>query len=507
MFTELFLGKKNAPPAGRAGKRRTRGQGLVEFALVLPVLLLMIFGIIEFARIFYSWLIVTNAVRTGERYAVTGEYMPKYCEGAYGVVADSYGDHDGDPCEKIPNPNDPDQDASRAAEEDYARLMSIVEVTNSAATGLLRGTDPTPSPLHPTLLYKTSGYFHIVVCSASTGNHDFVWVPMEKVAGQDCHCNKNGVDTDDAGNPMNGTVRVMVALTYEHPLIMPLIASAWPHLTLHAERSGLLEAFRVARGQGVPPGGMWGGTFTDTPTSTNTETYTITLSPTQTQTFTQTLTPTVTLTNTSSPTKTLTETRTPTTTQTPTPTVVTDTPTVTKTPRPTKTFTNSPTITYTPSKTYTPSNTFTPSNTYTPSKTFTPTSTYTPSNTFTRTSTPTVTNTATRTFTPSNTFTPSKTNTPTNTFTKSNTPTKTNTPTNTFTPSKTLTPSNTPITPSKTNTPITPSPTNTPIPPSPTNTPVTPSKTNTPITPSPTRTPGSPTKTPTRTNVPTDVLG
>ncbi len=88
MITELFLGRKATPAdAQKSRRRRTRGQGLVEFALVLPVLLLLIFGIIEFARIFYSWLIITNAVRTGERYAVTGQYMDKRCN----ITADSNG--------------------------------------------------------------------------------------------------------------------------------------------------------------------------------------------------------------------------------------------------------------------------------------------------------------------------------------------------------------------------------------------------------------------------------
>ncbi|MFN2298137.1 MAG: TadE/TadG family type IV pilus assembly protein, partial [Anaerolineales bacterium] len=88
MITELFQSRKNPEHAApRAGRRRTRGQTMVEFALVLPALLLLIFGIIEFARIFYSWLIVTNAARTGERYAVTGSYMEDHCTfdtGPYG---------------------------------------------------------------------------------------------------------------------------------------------------------------------------------------------------------------------------------------------------------------------------------------------------------------------------------------------------------------------------------------------------------------------------------------
>ena len=51
----------------------------MEFALILPVLLLMLFGIIEFARILQAWLSVENGARFGVRYAVTGEYNTTYC--------------------------------------------------------------------------------------------------------------------------------------------------------------------------------------------------------------------------------------------------------------------------------------------------------------------------------------------------------------------------------------------------------------------------------------------
>ena len=63
-------------------KRRSRAQGLVEFALALPVLLLLIFGIIEFGRLLQAWLALENGARFGVRYATTGEYNPAYCSDA-----------------------------------------------------------------------------------------------------------------------------------------------------------------------------------------------------------------------------------------------------------------------------------------------------------------------------------------------------------------------------------------------------------------------------------------
>lgn len=53
-----------------AGKAKWRqGQVLVEAALVLPILLMLLFGIIEFGRIFNTYLIVSNASREGARLA------------------------------------------------------------------------------------------------------------------------------------------------------------------------------------------------------------------------------------------------------------------------------------------------------------------------------------------------------------------------------------------------------------------------------------------------------
>ena len=52
--------------------RGSHGSGLVEFALVLPLLLSLIFGIFEFGRLGLSRLTARHAVAEAARYAVTG---------------------------------------------------------------------------------------------------------------------------------------------------------------------------------------------------------------------------------------------------------------------------------------------------------------------------------------------------------------------------------------------------------------------------------------------------
>lgn len=49
--------------------RSERGAAVVEFALVLPLLILLVFGIIEFGRAYNLYLGVTHAAREGARIA------------------------------------------------------------------------------------------------------------------------------------------------------------------------------------------------------------------------------------------------------------------------------------------------------------------------------------------------------------------------------------------------------------------------------------------------------
>ena len=71
MIRLRHLAAINPVRGGRAALRRIRatdsGQSLVEFAMVLPLFLVLLFGLVDFGRAFYSWMIVTNAAREGAR--------------------------------------------------------------------------------------------------------------------------------------------------------------------------------------------------------------------------------------------------------------------------------------------------------------------------------------------------------------------------------------------------------------------------------------------------------
>jgi Flp pilus assembly protein TadG len=50
---------------------RRRGGAAIEFALILPVLLVLIFGVVEYAWLFFEQTNLVSAVREGARYGVT----------------------------------------------------------------------------------------------------------------------------------------------------------------------------------------------------------------------------------------------------------------------------------------------------------------------------------------------------------------------------------------------------------------------------------------------------
>ena len=58
------------PNSSTQPKARRRGAALVEFAFVVPILFLLVFGLIEFSRMAMVYHVITNAAREGCRQAV-----------------------------------------------------------------------------------------------------------------------------------------------------------------------------------------------------------------------------------------------------------------------------------------------------------------------------------------------------------------------------------------------------------------------------------------------------
>ncbi|NIS80274.1 MAG: hypothetical protein GTO14_08705 [Anaerolineales bacterium] len=236
----------------RSNRSNSRAQSLVEFALILPVLLMLIFVIVELARLLHAWLAVENGARFGVRYAITGEFNPTYCIGFPGDICD-------------------DQ-----SEEDAARIPSIKDTARAGSVAILR--DETKAVGEP-------GFYKVTVCSSRRDAFDQpIFQYNEPDPGNDpamCIRIADSVPMEDGGGPGD---RVSVTVEFEHPLIAPILSSWWPHIHLRARRQGIVEQFRVARVVGLP------ATVVE-PSFTPTETYTPTITSTPTETATVTLTP------------------------------------------------------------------------------------------------------------------------------------------------------------------------------------------------------------------------
>lgn len=53
--------------------RSTRGQSVVEFALLIPAIMVFVVSVIDFGKLFYTYQIITNAAREGARYAALAD--------------------------------------------------------------------------------------------------------------------------------------------------------------------------------------------------------------------------------------------------------------------------------------------------------------------------------------------------------------------------------------------------------------------------------------------------
>ncbi len=263
--------------------------------LALPVLLFVIFGIIEFARMVFAWMAVQNAARFGIRYAVTGEFNDIYCVPAGAMLGLDYVAADtfnGDPQDcRVPN-DYTGADGTDIEREltDLARLYSIQDAAEGGGTGLwfepaVSGDYSQYLSMHdPTFIGQADqrGFINVTVCSNRNNqyvvdyfNYD---VPL-------CYDSLGPFLMDDAGGPGD---RVKVRVDHTHPLLLPIISNIWPTVHINAERDGIVEKFRTSRVLGVSGPILSAPTWTQTPTVTNTPTITQTPTPSLTPTSTNT---------------------------------------------------------------------------------------------------------------------------------------------------------------------------------------------------------------------------
>lgn len=76
---------------GRAFGRGERGDAVLELALIAPVLLLIVFGILEVGRVIDAWIVVHNAAREGARAGAVADPGPTAGDVAFRAAGDYLG--------------------------------------------------------------------------------------------------------------------------------------------------------------------------------------------------------------------------------------------------------------------------------------------------------------------------------------------------------------------------------------------------------------------------------
>jgi Flp pilus assembly protein TadG len=129
---ERTSSQRNHPEAGAA---------IVEFALLIPVLMLILFGIINLGVMLYNQAVITNAAREGARWAVI------HATSSYGnTCTNSYSSSPVDPCQVA---------YSYASPLIISFSGSGLTASNSAANYTLG----TPQSVTVTYTYKGIGYY------------------------------------------------------------------------------------------------------------------------------------------------------------------------------------------------------------------------------------------------------------------------------------------------------------------------------------------------------------
>ena len=105
----------------RQGGRDQQGQAMVEFVIVAPILLLLVFGIIQFGIYFNNQVALTDAVRAGARQAAVSRTLPDPTGTASSRVIRAAGHLDESDLEITVVPFDPRRRASVGAGRQHDR--------------------------------------------------------------------------------------------------------------------------------------------------------------------------------------------------------------------------------------------------------------------------------------------------------------------------------------------------------------------------------------------------
>ena len=196
-------------------RRKQKGQALAELALVLPILLMVVFGMIEMARLVQTYLAVQHAAREGARYAVVGLPAQEACAWS------SFDGYDIYPRDGVCTARKGDGDVCRTEYSEF-RTDAIKEQAKEAAIGL---------PWDPSVTEPTAPRHLGVMVQGQPSFYDDTM--------QDC--------------PGVPGARVRVMVFFNLPVITPILSGALPTVRVSASTEMINEGFQTWVGAQAPP--------------------------------------------------------------------------------------------------------------------------------------------------------------------------------------------------------------------------------------------------------------
>jgi TadE-like protein len=168
--------------------RGQRSQAIVEFSIIAPILLLLIFGIIDFGRVIYTYVTLNQAVNEGARAAVIASApLPTNLSVETAVKNHAVDVSLANPCTNGP-------------------IENTAPPPNS---GWIYITEPQPGPPWPTTVEQLS---------ATLFN-----APGGQVAAGAAQSTTDATPTCSAINPINGHHPLQVSIVYNFVPLTPLI--------------------------------------------------------------------------------------------------------------------------------------------------------------------------------------------------------------------------------------------------------------------------------------------
>jgi Flp pilus assembly protein TadG len=73
----------------RGGRNRSRGQALVEFAIIVPIFMLLLFALLDFGRVIYAQQTITQDAREGARAGLVAALDSPVTTSSYQKIRDA----------------------------------------------------------------------------------------------------------------------------------------------------------------------------------------------------------------------------------------------------------------------------------------------------------------------------------------------------------------------------------------------------------------------------------